>query len=255
MRTGGSRPALRRPGCSCANQTKQSDSHSPDSEARLCWRALAAHPLPTHLPRQRPRPLPLTAPARCRGEGSGGRSPLRGCPSRLPGGCLPWLSTRCAIRGAPGDPHSVRERPAWPPWPRPPETELRGSRGSSPTRGKTAGNGEPREGRGRVAAGPLLQHPWPAARATRTVVTGNIRGRTPPTAQVRDGWDAGLRGAPVPSHRPQGEGDDPMGSGPCRDAFPPTPSHTHLAPGAGPGRLPGLGGLPERKVIGGPLLT
>lgn len=103
--------------------------------------------------------------------------------------------------------------------------------------------------------GPCSNTPGHLARATRTVVTGNIRGRTPPTAQVRDGWDAGLRGAPVPSHRPQGEGDDPMGSGPCRDAFPPTPSHTHLAPGAGPGRLPGLGGLPERKVIGGPLLT
>ena len=40
-----------------------------------------------------------------------------------------------------------------------------------------------------------------------------------------------------------------------RGCVPTPPSHTHLAPGAGPGWLPGLGGLPEREVIGGPLLT
>lgn len=120
-------------------------------------------PVPAHPPRRRPRPLPLTVPARCRDGGSGGRSPLRGCPSRLPGVCPPWPSTRCAIRGVPGNPHSVSERPAWPPWPWPPEAELRGGRGSSPTRGKTTGDGELREGRGRVTAGLLLRHPCPGA--------------------------------------------------------------------------------------------
>ena len=64
--------------------------------------------------------------------------------------------------------------------------------------------------------------------------------------------------SPPTSHRgedsPGKRGDDPMGVRPCGDTSP-APAGTHLAPGAGPGWLPRLGGLPEREVIGGTLLT
>lgn len=77
--------------------------------------------------------LPLTAPARCHGGGSAGRSRPRGCPSRLPGGRLPWRSTRCANPDGPGN-----QTTRWPAARPPPRTcptlttretpELHGSR-------------------------------------------------------------------------------------------------------------------------------
>ena len=45
--------------------------------------------------------LPPTEPARCRGEGSGGRTPPRGCPWTVPGWSRPWPSIRCASRASP----------------------------------------------------------------------------------------------------------------------------------------------------------
>lgn len=109
--------------------------------------------------------------------------------------------------GVPGNPHSVSERPPGLHGRGPQKPSPRG-RGSSPTRGKTTGDGELREGRGRVTAGLLLRHPALGLWATTTVNVVTSEGGPAPNSSLRS-ETVGMQGSEVLQSHPTGHrGED-----------------------------------------------